>query len=369
MSRCAACAFAALAAISAAGGACAQDAGVRPLFSYVGDVNGVAAGGQSRSGTYVHALTAGVTGPLSGGWSWTVQGAWTAGSNLSARAIGDVQGVQGPFNTGNGLWLYEAKATYQSDRTSFQAGRLSAGDAMPGVAGMDQFVNSAFSSNGGAISLNDPGRAATPASTWGAWGKTLAGPLELRGGALLSDPRRMTLRKHGLDFSFRPADGVLAFAEAAAPLGRGFRAGVGGYGDTARVQTFDGRSARGNEGWYVWIERPPAGKGPSLSGFAMLQAAPRRDRSLEPLFLIGGLTWLGFNPRRPEDSLSLGATSGRFSSRGPLSGSESLLEANYRFSLNPHLALRPDLQWVIHPGGRGGGRNALVAGVQLEASL
>jgi len=345
------------------------DAGAKPLFAYTGDVDGVAAGGRSRSGTYVHVMTGGVQAPLGGGWSVTVQGAWTAGANLSARAIGDVAGVQGPFNTGNGLWLYEAKANWQSDAAMLQLGRLSAGDALPGVAGMGQFVNSAFSSNGGAITVNDPGRAATPASTWGAWGRTRAGPIELRGGALLSDPARMTLRKHGLDFGFHPNDGVIAFAEAVAPVGGGLRAGLGAYGDSAHLPAFDGRTVKGDEGWYLWVEKPAPDKGAALSGFAMLQAAPRQDRNLQPLFLIGGLTWQGLIAQRPSDALSVGATAGRFSDRSPLRGWEGLIEANYRLTINQHLAIRPDLQWVIHPSGRGGGRDALVAGVQLEAAL
>lgn len=361
--------FLAVVAMAAPVRALAQTAGARPLFSYLGDWDAVAAGGRSSSATYAHALAAGFTGPIGGGWSWTVQGAWTAGANLSARAIGDVQGVQGPFNTGDGLWLYEAKASYQSEAVTFQVGRLSAGDALPGAAGMGQFVNSAFSSNGGAITLNDPGRAATPAATWGAWGTWTGAPVELRGGALLSDPRRTTLARHGVDLGFHPADGVLGFGEAVAPVGGGFRAGLGGYGDSARFQTFDGRTVRGNGGWYLWLERPAAEKGESLSGFAMLQAAPRRDRSLEPLFLMGGITWQGFNPARPSDSVSLGATSGEFSRTSPFRGHESLIEANYRWAVNEHLGFRPDVQWVISPGGKSGGRNALVVGVQLEAGL
>ena len=348
----------------------AEDAGPKPLFSYVGAFNGVAAGGLSKTATYVHALAAGVQAPVGGHWSLTLQGAWTAGSNLSARAIGDVAGVQGPFNSGDGLWLYELKASYATDAVTLQLGRVSTGDALPGVAGMSQFVNSAYSSNGGAITVNDPGRATTPASTWGAWGRTQAGPVELRGGAFLSDPNRTTLGKHGTDFSFRPADGVLTFGEAVAPLSAGLKIGAGAYGDTARFQTFDGRAVRGNGGWYLWLERPaPDKSAPALSGFAMIQGATRDDRSLQPLFLIAGLTWQGLDPSRPGDALSLGATTGRFSHASPLRGRETTLEANYRVTLSDHLTVRPDVQYVISPGGRTGGRDALVLGVQLEASL
>lgn len=356
-------------ALASARAARADDQGAKSLFSYVGAFNGVAAGGLSETATYVHALAAGVQVPLSSHWSWTVQGAWTAGSNLSARAIGDVAGVQGPFNTGDGLWLYELKATYASDTATLQVGRLSPGDALPGVAGMTQFENSAFSSNGGAITVNDPGRAATPASTWGAWGKAQAGPIEVRGGAFLSDPLRTSMRKHGTDFSFRPSDGMIGFAEAVAPVASGLRVGLGAYDDSARFQTFDGRTRRGDAGYYLWVERPAPDKGEGVSGFAMVQAAPRDDRNLQPLFLISGLTWQGFSAARPADALSFGATMGRFSHSSPLRGRETALEVNYRFAVTEHFVARPDVQYVISPGGRDGGPNALVVGMQFEASL
>lgn len=343
-------------ALSAASAARADEPTL--LFNYAGTWNGVVAGGQSKAGTYVHTLEGGVSAPVTSGWAAVLQGAWTAGAALSPRAIGDVEGVQGAFNSGNGLWLYELKAAYSSDRASLQAGRLSSGDAFPGVAGMSQFVNSAFSSNGGAISLNDPGRATPPMASWGAWGKRRFGEVELRGGAFLSDPARMTLDKHGVDFSFRPSDGVLLFGEAVAPIAGPFKVGLGGYADSARLTAFDGRTVRSDQGGYVWIEAPPDDARP-LSGFAMVQVAPRTDRNLEPLFLIGGVTW-----RR----LSFGASAGEFSHASPHRGWETTLEANYRQPLTAHVALRPDLQWVISPGGKGG-RDALVLGVQLEASL
>jgi carbohydrate-selective porin OprB len=359
-----------LATLAAAGAAQADDApGLQPLFSYTGAFNGVAAGGLSSTATYVHALAAGVKAPVSSHWSVTVQGAWTAGSNLSARAIGDVAGVQGPFNSGDGLWLYEAKATYATDTSTVQFGRLSTGDALPGVSGMTQFVNSAYSSNGGAITVNDAGRATTPASTWGVTGKTQVSLVELRGGAFLSDPSRTALRKHGTDFSFQPERGVIGFAEAVAPIGEGLRVGVGGYGDSARFQTFDGRTDRGNDGYYLWIERPAPDKGEAVSGFAMVQAAPQNDRALQPLFLIGGVTWQGFSASRPDDAISLGATGGRFSHDSDLRGWETTLEANYRLKASDHVNVRPDIQWVIRPSGRGGPPDALVVGMQVEVAL
>ena len=358
-------------ATAAAGAARAEDvtSAPTPLFAYTGAFNVVAAGGRSRVGSYVHTAAAGVKLPVSGPWSLTVQGAATAGTDLTTRVLGNVAGVQGPFNAGNGFWLYEVKLSYETEAAKLFVGRLSSGDALPGVSGMDQFVNSAFSSNGGALSVNDAGRGTTPAATWGVTGRRSFAAVELRGGAFLSDPARMTLGKHGLDLSFRPGDGVFGFAEAVAPVGGGLKAGLGAFGDSARFATFDGRTERGNGGAYAWIERPPPDKGPGISGFAMAEAAPGAEKNLQPLFLIAGMTWHGLNGRRPEDSASLGVASGRFSHRSPLHGTETVLEADYRFTLSDHFGVRPDLQYVINPGGRAAARNALVLGVQLEASL
>lgn len=44
------------------------------------------------------------------------------------------------------------------------------------------------------------------------------------------------------------------------------------------------------------------------------------------------------------------------------------MEANYKIQLGRNWAVRPDLQYVINPGGDTGGKDALVAGFQLEFS-
>jgi carbohydrate-selective porin OprB len=67
---------------------------------------------------------------------------------------------------------------------------------------------------------------------------------------------------------------------------------------------------------------------------------------------------------RPDDAVSLGVSSGRFSHRSDLRGTETTVEANYRFAASKRLAIRPDLQIVINPAGHL--PNATVVGVQLE---
>lgn len=273
---------------------------------YAGDVNGVAAGGQQRTATYVHTASLGLRGTISKGWSFTAKGAWTAGESLSAKAIGDVAGVQGPFNSGNGAWLYELKLSWESEAGAFHIGRLSSGDAFPSTNGMDQFVNSAFSSNGGAISVNDAGRATSPAGSWGTWAALTGNGYWVKAGAFLSDPRLFDIREHGTDFRFRADDGVLGFVEAALPLD-GALFGLGAWGDTRPMTTFAGAPVKGTTGYYAWAEVTPAD---GWSGFLMAQAAPQDDRSLQTLFVLGGITTPSPFYARPDDSISLGFTSG-----------------------------------------------------------
>jgi carbohydrate-selective porin OprB len=332
-------------------------------LTYLGNVLGVAGGGLERTATYSHSAAAGVTTPLSDAVSLRASLGWTLGPALSARAIGDVAGVQGAFDGGDAVWLYELALTHRSERWDVSIGRLSAGDAFGATDGMFQFVNSAFSSSGGAISVNDPGRAPSPSASWGAKGGLRFGEVALSGGAFLSDPERFKPHTHGVDFAFRPRDGVLGFAQLTWTHDETV-VGVGGYADSGRFEAFDGREVRGNDGAYAFVETRHELAGHPVDAFVMLQSAPRADRSLQPQFAVAGVTVGKPFASRPHDAVSLGVSVGRFSRRSDLSGTETTVELNYRLAAGPRLAVRPDLQLVINPAGRG--PDATVVGVQLE---
>lgn len=327
---------------------------------------GVASGGVSSGQTYSHSAALGATRALGGPWRLRGSVAWTAGRSLSAQNVGDVAGVQGTFNGGDALWLYEANLQYEGDSAALAVGRLAAGDYFGAVDGMDQFVNAAFSSSGGALSLNDPGRATSPSASWGVAGQYQIETLTLSGGAFLSDPARFALREHGVDLAFDPADGVIGFAQADWQVDTATRVGVGVYHDTARFQSFDAQTVRGNGGGYAFVIHDGTLFERALHGFAMVQAAPREDRSLQPFFLIGGLTLDAPWPARPDDAVSFGVSHGAFSDRSALSGAETTFELNYRVQMARQWAVRPDLQYIVNAGG---GPDALVIGAQFELQL
>jgi len=81
----------------------------------------------------------------------------------------------------------------------------------------------------------------------------------------------------------------------------------------------------------------------------------------------GGVVWTGFLPTRDTDVLGIGATWVRFTDE-PGAGiddhGETALELFYRFALTKWLILKPDLQYVVDPGG-----DALVATLRVSITF
>ena len=343
------------------------DAEDAQLFSvsYTGNFLSNVSGGQSRGSSYTHELDVGASFQISGTWAFTVTGAWTQGAALSDQHVGDFGGLQGTFNDANALWLYEAYASYSSDKVAFAAGRLSTGDTFASIDGMGNFVNATFSSNAGAISTNAGGFTTGPTSTWGAYlayATSETGTLTV--GAYLSDQSNFSADDHGLDFSFNPGNGVLVAAEYRQALGEA-AFGFGAYYDTANAEaltaTLAANDVTDNYGFYSYVEGPISPSGPTA--MLMLQVAPEKDLNLFPLFILGALSWDGLFADRPNDSMSLGIAYGKTSNRLAGLRDEVVFELNYTAAISGAVALQPVVQYVVNPGSTEA--NALVFGVQL----
>lgn len=340
---------------------------VEPHASFVADILANPIGGQRHDATYTHQLVAGVelTPSATSPFSLTLSGAWTAGVSLSERAIGDSSGVQGTYNGGDGLWLYQFQVTHRTSHNELIVGRIAASDSFGVLDGFGAFVNGAFSSNGGAISINTLGRATSPSSSWGVTDTWHSDRLTLKLGAFLSDPNRFALAKHGLDFTMRPKDGVLGMVETvfAGPASLDF--GLGAYHDTGRITRFDGASRRGSNGAYLWIERV-RGDAP-IGFFAMAQVAFKTDRSLFPFFAIAGLSSSARIFGRPEDTISIGVHSGRFGRASGKRGWESAVELNYDIPVIERVSIKPNLQYILNPSDSF--PDALILGVQIQSHI
>lgn len=110
-----------------------------------------------------------------------------------------------------------------------------------------------------------------------------------------------------------------------------------------------------------------AGNGGALSAFVRLGGSPG-DRNLISFYADTGLTYKGLIPSRGNDTVGIGfgiAHVGhnavgldqdtRFFTANPyfpLRNYEAVLEATYLAQVTPWLTVQPDLQGILHPGGR-----------------
>jgi porin len=153
------------------------------------------------------------------------------------------------------------------------------------------------------------------------------------------------------------------------------RLGVGGWYSTNRFARLDGGRATGTGAPYalldqaVWRANPKDEKdGRGVSAFLMYGYA-------DPAILFydhnvgGGVSWTGPIAGRPDDVVGAGVQAVHFS-RGYRARSE--LEASYelfyRVQVTPWFAVKPDLQYIANPGGKGAG-DAIALTVRLEVHL
>ncbi len=140
--------------------------------------------------------------------------------------------------------------------------------------------------------------------------------------------------------------------------GRAGMLGLGGWGHTGEFATFSGGVQDGLTGFYgylqqtVWMADEKDPNGPALTLFLI---GGTSEQSVNPAAwsLAGGVEWQGPIDGRPQDTAGFGFGLVRFSDEATVVREpyECALEAFYLLQLTPWLAIQPDLQFVIDPGG------------------
>jgi porin len=151
------------------------------------------------------------------------------------------------------------------------------------------------------------------------------------------------------------------------------------------------RRLRGNDGVYAVVDQQiwrPAG-GDANSGILLFGrvAYANPDRSLNDLYLDGGIIFAGMIPQRPQDAFGASFLYSHISSRArgldrdtqlftglavPLRDYELSFDISYAATVVPGWVVQPNLQLVFHPGGHVAGNvspvqpigNAVVVGVR-----
>ena len=135
---------------------------------------------------------------------------------------------------------------------------------------------------------------------------------------------------------------------------------VGGFIDTGKqANTYDDRFHTGNELFYATVNQTVWENNiKSLSVFVRLAVDPRKDRTAIDYTIDTGILY-----QEGDDFAGLGFSLTKPNSRMLLPESEMRLEATYSHSFNKYIAVQPNIQYIIHPGGMKE-ENELVTGVR-----
>ena len=97
-----------------------------------------------------------------------------------------------------------------------------------------------------------------------------------------------------------------------------------------------------------------------------------RSRATSPIdgHAAGGFAWTGPLPGRPLDVTGLGATYAHFpDGTRRREDFELAVETFYRIRLTRWVSIKPDLQYIVHPGGSSGTRRPVARGDALVFTL
>jgi porin len=329
-----------------------------------------------------------------------------AGRSLSAAALGNQFAVQELYGAGQNFRL--AEMNYQQDffdhKATIEVGWSPMGDDFAGLPAYCNFQNGVICGHANAMTT-DSGAHNFPTAQWGARINVRPMPeFYVQAGVYQFNPNEGNADA-GFDLSTR-SPGVLLPVELGWLPGHGHGelpgdVKIGGYYNTAQtpdlLKDINGFSAGltgtpfeqhdGRYGGYVMAdqmvfrEEPSSHRGLTL-GF--MATAGDRDTAKYSYFWIVGGHYQGTFPGRDDDVAAVMLAYARTNSRltqyqqdrdAVAPGSvgiqtyESIAEIDYGAQLAPWLMLRPNLQYVIHPGGTGKIPDALVIGLTTKVTF
>ncbi len=169
------------------------------------------------------------------------------------------------------------------------------------------------------------------------------------------------------------------------PGGLWGRLGAGGWGHTGTFERFDGSTYDGTAGLYVvfdqtlWRESPPEEededdeRDPGAQGIGLFFQYGYADPDVSEVdHHVGvGLQWVGALPTRDDDVLGVMASYVHFSHDARSAGAfdddyELAVEMFYKAQVTPWLAVMPNLQVIVNPGGAADVDDAVVATLRVE---
>jgi porin len=306
---------------------------------------------------------------------------YAQGPNASDRLVGDVQGIDGldgvpgaPHQNRMQLAQLWYQQTGFEGALRVKAGKVDANNEFDHSAVAQEFLHQSTGSSATVFPLPTYPDAATGINIFVKPNQDLQMGFGLYDGSLAYGVRTGST---GPRTFFRNAEDLFLIGEVDQCWVLGHdqlagRIGVGGWYSTNRFHRLDGTRANGTGGTYVLLDQAIWGANPKdeqdargVSFFVMYGYA-------DPAILLydhnlgGGVAWTGPIPARNDDILGVGAQVIHFSDTFHADHRyEASYELFYRIQVRPWFAIKPDLQYVAHPGGNGT-PDALAFTVRLE---
>lgn len=133
---------------------------------------------------------------------------------------------------------------------------------------------------------------------------------------------------------------------------------IGGWGHTGSFQKLDGSFQTGDAGGYAIFDQTlyqPPGESPAGRGIRMFAEYDATEPDVYPISQHAGIgaTLTGPTQSRNQDIIGFTAQYAQVSRDANLIYPyELVLEGFYQFQFTPWMQIEPDLQYLIHPGGR-----------------
>lgn len=328
------------------------------------------------------------------GLSLVISNFWLSGQSLS-NSVGNFFTVQEVYSPGN-FFFGEFKLAWSSPREvlTLEAGRLFAGDVFATNGLWQYYITSGLNSNLESIT----GNIFFPSFNIAAWGGRVSfQPNEnwnFIGAIYNADPKVQEINQHGLYLPLKTDKGYLTLGQAtfkhqgALPAA----ASLGGYYVSSSFEEVNNSAKKhtGNYGLYLIFDKMvfsekrerftqatnakkakqpfrkqtgmPNARPQGLTLWSAGYIAPQSKINLQKYQFAGGLIYQGLFPSRPQDVTAFGVTAGKFNKKGQ--GTETVIEIDHRLQLGSWFYVTPDMQYIIHPSGKGNLSNALVLGIE-----
>jgi len=271
-----------------------------------------------------------------------------------------------------------ARLWYQQDwkdsGTRVRLGKMDANALFGGVSCATRFIHSSM-----AFSPTIRGLPTYPDTAFGIAGRqVLSKALSLRLGVFDGAAQEgVKTGLHGTGSVFGSPSDLFLIAQAACDWQVGSdhpgRLALGGWEHTGTFSRFDGGAEDGTDGLYLVLEQQLARDSAGRTFDAFLQWG-EAEQEISPIATHIGCGVVASNLFLPdrEDVLGLGVSSARLSDAagaGFTAEAETAIELFWGYQMLPGIRIKPDLQYVISPGGDASLDNAWIGTLRLTVSL